>query len=252
MSSHGGGHKFQDHYAILEIDANADQTTVLAAYSQQVAKYHPTRGTSPDEEKYKAISTANEILSDPSSRSAFDQLRGNPQQEGPHRFSGQAFFEMVATEPTRRLAILCLLYDRARQKPGRPGLSFRQTEAILNMSGDDMRFALVYLKQRGLAIADDKSNLLVTVDGMDFVEKANIDIPAILSVLADKEAPPDEPEPVKAATEQPTPTLAPRESYVERTIRPAEPAAHEPTQSENLAARIRSRMAIPRPPVAAS
>jgi len=233
------GNKFQDHYAVLDVDPKADQTTILAAWANLVAKYHPVRGTSPDPEKFQAISTANEILSDPSARAAFDQLRGNPQQEGPHRFSGKAFFEKTAGEQTRRLAILCLLYDRARQTPTRPGLSFRQTEAILNMSGDDMRFAMAYLKQRGLAIADDKSNLLVTVDGMDFVEKATIDIDAILSLLSGKEAPEEEPE---AAPSKPA--EAPAAPGKEAGAR------HEPTQSENLAARIRNRMAIPRPPAA--
>jgi len=250
------GNKFQDHYAVLEVDAKADQTTLLAAYSNLVAKYHPTRGTTPDAEKFKAITTANEVLSDPSSRAAFDQLRGNPQKEEAFRFSGAAFFEKTDGEPTRRLAILCLLYDRARQFPTRPGLSFRQTEAILTMSGDEMRFAMVYLKARGLAIADDKSNLLITVDGMDYVEKSTVDPVAIAALLSGKEAPPEEAEgvapdkAVETANEQAGPALFETPAEVPEAQPAPEPPKHEPTQSENLAARIRNRMAIPRPPAA--
>jgi hypothetical protein len=33
-----------------------------------------------------------------------------------------------------------------------------------------MNFALWYLKQRGLAVNDDKSSLQITVEGMDFLE----------------------------------------------------------------------------------
>ncbi len=240
MSSSRGG-KFQDHYAILEVDAKASQEDVLAAHSLQAAKYHPERGSSPDAAKYEAISLAREVLSDPSSRVAFDSLRGNPQQEGPHRFSGIAFFETVAQEPLRRIAILCLLYDRARQQPTRPGLSVRQTEAILNMTGDDMRFSLVYLKQRGLAMSDDKSNLLITVDGMDYVEKANPDPARILPLLTEQPVPGEPSEAV-------APSEIPEESAPEPVAEMASAPRTVSAQSESLAARIRTRMAIPRSP----
>jgi hypothetical protein len=69
-----------------------------------------------------------------------------------------------------RGALLSVLYDRRRSKPFTPALSMRQLESILDASVEAMNFALWYLKQRGFVGSDDKSSLLITVAGMDFLE----------------------------------------------------------------------------------
>ena len=57
MSSSRGG-KFQDHYALLDVDAMADRETIVAAYNRLAAKYHPSTGTNPEPEKFRALSIA--------------------------------------------------------------------------------------------------------------------------------------------------------------------------------------------------
>jgi len=69
-----------------------------------------------------------------------------------------------------RTALLCLLYDRRRLKPFTPGLSMRRVENILECTSEGLNFALWYLKQRNLVASDDKSNLQITVEGMDYLE----------------------------------------------------------------------------------
>ncbi len=41
---------------------------------------------------------------------------------------------------------------------------------MLETTTEGLNFALWYLKQRNLASSDDKSNLLITVEGMDYLE----------------------------------------------------------------------------------
>ena len=46
----------------------------------------------------------------------------------------------------------------------------RRVEAMLETTSEGLNFALWYLKQRSLVTSDDKSNLLITVEGMDYLE----------------------------------------------------------------------------------
>lgn len=161
--------KFQDHYAILGVDPKADSDTIQQAYSKLAKKYHPKSPTG-DAEKFEALNQAYEVLVDPSLRAAFDQVKGVTREESAPKFSGPAFFEALGREAALRVAILCVLHDRRQTNPSRPGLSMRHLENIVDASNEELTGSLWYLKQRGLAVADDKSSLQITVDGMDFLE----------------------------------------------------------------------------------
>jgi hypothetical protein len=46
----------------------------------------------------------------------------------------------------------------------------RYVEAMLNADLDELFFVLWYAKQRGWVSSDDKSNLLITVQGIDYLD----------------------------------------------------------------------------------
>jgi hypothetical protein len=46
----------------------------------------------------------------------------------------------------------------------------RRVENILECTSEGLNFALWYLKQRNMVASDDKSNLQITVEGMDYLE----------------------------------------------------------------------------------
>jgi DnaJ-class molecular chaperone len=67
----------KDYYAILEIDKNASETDIKKAYRKLAVKWHPDKN--PDnreeaEEKFKLITEANSILSDPDKKTKYDQF----------------------------------------------------------------------------------------------------------------------------------------------------------------------------------
>lgn len=68
----------KDYYDVLEVSQNADLKTIKKAYRKLALKYHPDRskesGMDPKvaEEKFKAISEAYSILSDPEKRKQYD------------------------------------------------------------------------------------------------------------------------------------------------------------------------------------
>jgi hypothetical protein len=42
---------------------------------------------------------------------------------------------------------------------------------MLNVTTEELNFAMWYLKSRGLSVNDDKSSMAITVEGMDYLEK---------------------------------------------------------------------------------
>jgi len=66
----------KDYYAILGVKKNASAEDIRKAFRKLARKYHPdvNPGDKAAEEKFKAISEANDVLSDPKKRKIYDQL----------------------------------------------------------------------------------------------------------------------------------------------------------------------------------
>ena len=162
--------KFQDHYKVLDVEPKSTLDTIHQAYGKLAEKYHPRNPATGDQSKFDAINQAYEVLCDPALRSEFDKLKGLGDDKAEFKFSGLEFFAALGHETALRTALLCILYDRRRQKPFTPGVSMRQVENMLACTSEGLNFALWYLKQRNMVASDDKSNLQITVDGMDHLE----------------------------------------------------------------------------------
>lgn len=175
--------KFQDHYQVLGVEPSADSETIHRAYNALATKYHPRNAETADKEKYDAVTLAYEVLSDLATRQVFDSVRSGPEKEPPPQFDGTQFFATLVKEQLRRQCLLCLLYDRRRQKPSTPGLALRQVESMMVITADELQFATWYLKQTGLISSDDKSNLMITVRGMDYLEEKQPEAQPILALL---------------------------------------------------------------------
>jgi DnaJ-class molecular chaperone len=68
-----------DYYSTLGVSRSASQDDIKSAYRKLAMKHHPDRGG--DEKKFKEISEAYDVLSDPKKKEIFD-LGGNPRQQG--------------------------------------------------------------------------------------------------------------------------------------------------------------------------
>ena len=170
MSSSISG-KFQDHYIALGLEPKADSETIQSAYTRLARMYHPENQETGDAIKFEAINMAYEVLSDPALRIEFDKLKGIDRDAGNPLFSGAGFFDALHEVALLRSAVLCILCDRRRVKPFRPTVSLRDLENMLQSSSDQLNFALWYLKQRSYVVNDDKSNLQISAEGMDYLER---------------------------------------------------------------------------------
>jgi len=161
--------KFQDHYAILEVDSQSVSETIQRAYSKLAQRFHSRNTDTGDAGMFLAVNLAYEVLSDPTRRKEFDSQQGISQEAANPKFSGVEFFDALGPEAGLRTAILCLLYDRRRTRPSAPGLTIRQVEIMVEATAVELSAALWYMKQRTLVSSDDKSNMQITADGMDFL-----------------------------------------------------------------------------------
>lgn len=68
--------KNKDYYAILEVSRNASTTEIKRAYRRLARRYHPDLhpGDKFDEDMFKAVNEAYEVLSDPVKRQEYDRL----------------------------------------------------------------------------------------------------------------------------------------------------------------------------------
>ncbi len=82
---------FKDYYAILGVSKSAQEDEIKKTFRKLALKYHPDRnpGDKVAEEKFKEISEAYEVLSDPEKRKKYDQFGQYWQQAGQGSWSGQ-------------------------------------------------------------------------------------------------------------------------------------------------------------------
>ena len=67
----------KDYYSILGVGENANPDDIKQAYRKLAQKYHPDRnpGDTEAENKFKSLSEANRVLSDPHERQQYDRAR---------------------------------------------------------------------------------------------------------------------------------------------------------------------------------
>lgn len=73
---------YKDYYQVLGVSKKASQEEIKKAFRKLAVKYHPDKnqGGKSSEEKFKEITEANEVLSDPAKRKQYDLLGVNWKQ----------------------------------------------------------------------------------------------------------------------------------------------------------------------------
>lgn len=80
----------RDYYEVLDVQKNATQAEIKAAYRKKALQYHPDKnpGDHTAEDKFKEAAAAYEVLSDEKKRARYDQYGHAGVEGGPGGFSG--------------------------------------------------------------------------------------------------------------------------------------------------------------------
>src|SRR5438445_13689454 len=82
--------EFKDYYRILGVDRSADDKAIKSAYRKLARKYHPDVAKGKDAgERFREITEAYEVLSDPEKRRRYDTLGPDWQRQAQPGPAGQ-------------------------------------------------------------------------------------------------------------------------------------------------------------------
>jgi DnaJ domain len=172
-----------DYYEFLQISPNADADTIHRVYRFLAARFHPDNPASGDPEKFFMLKTAYDVLSNPESRSKYDDARQRDAADQTPLSTSIDFMDQYEGELNRRLAVLAVLYYRRRNCSETPSVSLPEIEKMMGFPRDYLDFTTWYLLKKGYITRADNSDFTLTADGVDFVEAQRVNMPVLNRML---------------------------------------------------------------------
>ena len=161
-----------DYYEILQISPSAEPETVHRVYRLLAQRFHPDNKETGNDRRFRELTEAYHVVSDPEKRAEYDVAYQNQQQQ---RFklveTGADADNDYNTEQALRLTMLEVLYTRRRVEPRDPAMTPLDLEALIGRAREQLEFTTWYLLQKKLVTRADNSALTITADGVDYFEQ---------------------------------------------------------------------------------
>ena len=162
----------EDYYELLQVSASADPEMIHRVFRLLAQRLHPDNQETGDEERFRLLTEAYSVLSDPEKRARYDVLHQRLRQERWRLVSTGAQsendFEM---EQAARLTVLEVLYTKRRVEPATPGLRLLDLEELIGRPREHLEFTLWFLLQKKWVARDDSFNFVLTVEGAEHLEQ---------------------------------------------------------------------------------
>ncbi|HKG45568.1 MAG TPA: DnaJ domain-containing protein [Pyrinomonadaceae bacterium] len=160
----------EDYYDVLQVSDAAEPETINRVYRMLAQRYHPDNLETGNEARFRAITEAYQILSNPEKRAQYDATHQKRRKERWRLVSAGADsendFEM---EQVVRLTVLEALYTKRRVDPQNPGIFLVELERLIGRPREHLEFTLWYLNQKKLINTDD-ARMYLTADGAEYLE----------------------------------------------------------------------------------
>jgi curved DNA-binding protein CbpA len=161
-----------DYYEILQISTNAEPETIHRVYRLLAQRFHPDNAETGNDGRFRLLSEAYQVLSDPEQRVKYDVVHARQRQDRWRLVSTGAQAENdFGTEELVRLTVLEVLYTRRRLEPESAGLSPLDLEKLTGRAREHLEFTIWYLIQKKYLARSDNSLLMITADGVDYLER---------------------------------------------------------------------------------
>jgi curved DNA-binding protein len=161
----------QDYYELLQVSATAEIETIHRVYRLLAQRFHPDNSETGSASRFRAISEAYAVLSNPEERARYD-IAYQQQRQGRWRLvstGGQAEND-YDMEQRVRLTVLEVLYTKRRTEPREPAIFSLDLEEMIGRAREQLEFTIWYLGQKKYVQRDDNSRLIITAEGVEFLE----------------------------------------------------------------------------------
>jgi curved DNA-binding protein CbpA len=163
----------EDYYEVLQVSTSAETETINRVFRMLAQRFHPDNKQTGNETRFRTILEAHTVLSDPEKRARYDVGHQQRRQDRWRLVSTGAQtendFEM---EQVVRLTLLEALYTKRRLEPTNPGIFYREFEGLIGKPREHLEFTIWYLSQKNFVTLDDKSRLILTVEGAEYLEES--------------------------------------------------------------------------------
>jgi len=163
-----------DYYETLQISANAEPETIQRVYRLLAQRFHPDNKESGNAARFRELTEAYDVLSDPQRRAQYDAVHQRIYRERWKIVDQSGGDADVRSEQIVRLTLLELLYTRRRTDPHHPGLSLLDVEQLIGRPREHLEFSVWFLTQKRFVQRGDDSSLTITAEGVEYLEN-NVD-----------------------------------------------------------------------------
>jgi curved DNA-binding protein CbpA len=161
-----------DYYETLQISSTAEPETIHRVYRMLAQRFHPDNKETGNASRFRLLSEAYEVLSVPEKRARYDVAHQQRQQDRWRLVSRGAEAENDFTvEQVLRMTVLEVLYTQRRTDPQSPGIFSVELEKLTGRPREHLEFTMWYLVQRKFIVRGDSSLLVITADGVDYLEQ---------------------------------------------------------------------------------
>jgi curved DNA-binding protein CbpA len=159
-----------DYYEVLQVSDTAEPETISRVYRIFAQRYHPDNQETGNETRFREITEAYQILSNPEKRARYDATNQNRRKDRWRLVSAGAESENdFELEQVVRLTVLEVLYTKRRLEPSNPGILLRELERMIGRPREHLEFTIWFLAQKKLINTDD-ARMYLTADGVEYLE----------------------------------------------------------------------------------
>ena len=161
-----------DHYETLQISSNAESDTIHRIYRMLAQRFHPDNQETGNPTRFREVSEAFRVLSDPATRTQYDVAYQRQRQDRWRIASkGPEAENDFAAEQLVRVTVLEVLYAKRRLEPHEPGIFSIELAKLIDRPREHLEFTLWYLVQKKFVQRADNSLLVITAEGTDYLEQ---------------------------------------------------------------------------------
>jgi curved DNA-binding protein CbpA len=161
----------QDYYEVLQVSAGAELETIHRVYRLLAQRFHPDNKETGNPSRFRLISDAYSVLSNPEARARYDIVHQQRKQERWRLVSaGTDADNDFDMEQRVRLTVLEVLYTKRRMEPREPAIFSLDLEEMTGRPREHLEFTIWYLNQKKFVQRDDNSRLIITAEGVEYLE----------------------------------------------------------------------------------